>query len=188
MWQKQQFAQAAKKFEQAVKLDADSANAWNGLGWARFNSGDSEAAIQAFEKCLALEPEQPAALNGLGQVYLSWRDYEKAQKYLTKAAPKAPAAWFGLARLYLLTGKYDDAQKWIKKAQSAQPNDATLQPMLAAAKQGELSAELRRQIEPPGNPENAPAANLAADGWRQFSTGKSRSAERSFRRAGQGPR
>ena len=88
MFQQGKFADAVKKFEEAVALDPDAANAWNGLGWSRFNSGNREAAIEAFEKCVALEPSHPAALNGLGQVYLSQREYDKAEKYLLKAAPK----------------------------------------------------------------------------------------------------
>ena len=92
-----------------------NSNAWNGLGWARFNGGDSKEAIAAFEKCVEIEPKHPAGLNGLGQVYLSGASYAKAEKFLLKAAPNASAAWYGLSRLYLLTGKYDKAKTWIEK-------------------------------------------------------------------------
>lgn len=183
LWQKGSLDEAATKFEEAVKLDPDAANSWNGLGWARFNGGDGEGAITAFEKCVALEPKHPAGLNGLGQVYLSWREYDKAEKYLLKAGPKAPAAWFGLARLYVLTGKYDKAKVWIKKALHEQPDEESLKQLMAAAEKGQLSPELRKQIEPPGKPDTAPAAKLALEGWLNFNTGKARSAERSFREA-----
>jgi tetratricopeptide (TPR) repeat protein len=183
LWQQRKLGEAAAKFERAVKLDPEAANAWNGLGWAQFNGGDSEAAVKAFEKCVELEPEHPAGLNGLGQIYLSWREYDKAEKYLTKAAPTAPAAWFGLSRLYMLTGKYDEAQKWIEKALSQQPADESLQKLQAAAKQGQLPDDLRRLIEPAGKPDNTPAAKAANAGWQQFNQGNFRSAERHFRRA-----
>jgi tetratricopeptide (TPR) repeat protein len=183
LWQQQKLPQAAAKFERAVKLDPDAANAWNGLGWARFNSGDSEAAVAAFEKCVELEPDHPAGLNGLGQLYLSWREYDKAEKFLTKASQNAPAAWFGLARLYMLTGDYDEAQKWIAKALSQQPSDESLQKLQAAAKQRKLPDDLRRLIEPPGKPDDSPAGKAAAAGWRQFNQGQFRLAERNFRRA-----
>ena len=127
LWQQQKFADAAAKFDQAVELDPDAANAWNGLGWALFNSGEAEPAEKAFLKCVELEPKHPAGLNGLGQLYLSWRDYKKAEPYLRKAAPNAPAAWYGLGRLYLLTGKYPAAANWLKKAAAQQPADPTLQ-------------------------------------------------------------
>ncbi len=183
LWQQGKVDAAAKRFEESVALDPDAANSWNGLGWARFNGGDGEAAIEAFEKCVALEPNHPAGLNGLGQAHLGWREYDKAEKYLLKAGPTASAAWYGLARLYMLTGKYDKAEKWIKKALSEQPDDEVLKQCLAAAQKGDLPAELRKQIEPQGKPDNEPAAKIVAEGWRQFNQGKTRSAERSFRRA-----
>ncbi len=183
LWQQRKLGEAANAFEKAARLDPESANIWNGLGWARFNSGDSESAIAAFEKCVELEPDHPAGLNGLGQAYLAQGDYKKAEKFLTKAAPQAPAAYFGLARLYLLTGEYKQAATWIEKALGAQPDDATLKAMLDAARAGKLPDELRKQIEPAGKPDKTPAVQAAAEGWRQFNEGKLRSAERSFRRA-----
>jgi Flp pilus assembly protein TadD len=38
-WQKGEIAEAIAKFDQAVKADPKNENAWNGLGWASFNSG-----------------------------------------------------------------------------------------------------------------------------------------------------
>lgn len=183
LWQERKLKEAAEAFEAASKLDPESANIWNGLGWARMNAGDSVAAIVAFEKCVELEPEHPAGLNGLGQAYLAQAEFKKAEKFLTKAAPQAPAAWFGLARLYLLTGEYKKAVKWIEKASSQQPDDPTLKAMLAAANEGKLPDELKKQLAPVGKPDSQPAVQAAAEGWRQFNEGKLRSAERSFRRA-----
>ena len=158
LWQQQKFDAATARFESAVQLDPEAPNAWNGLGWASFNSGDSESAVTAFEKCVELEPDQPAALNGLGQVYLSWREYDKAEKFLKKAAPQAPAAWFGLSRLYMLTGNYAEARKWIENALQTQPNDPSLQKLLAAAKSKNLPDDLRRLIEPPGKQKDSESA------------------------------
>lgn len=183
LWQKQKFADAIPKFEQAVALDPEAVNAWNGLGWARFNSGNSTDAVTAFEKCVELEPNHPAALNGLGQIYLMWREFDQAKKFLTKAAPQAPAAWYGLARLYLLTGKYTAAERWINKALATSPNDETLKRMLAAAEAKELPDDLRRQIDVPGRPESSPSLDASAKGWQQFNAGDMRSAEKSFRAA-----
>jgi len=183
LWQQSKMSEAAAHFEQAVALDPGAANAWNGLGWARFNSGDTEKAIIAFEKCVTLESEHPGGLNGLGQAYLSWREYDKAEKYLAKAAPNAPAAWYALGRLYLLTGKYKDAQPFLEKVLAQQPDDKLMAEALVAAKNGSLPQALRHQIEPPGKPVSAPATTAAAEGWRQFNEGKPRAAEQSFRAA-----
>lgn len=106
LWQKQQLDAAVEKFEQAIKLNPDNANAWNGLGWASFNGGDRPAAQAAFQRVIELEPNYPAALNGLGQIAFFSRKYDEAEKYLLKAAPQATAAWYALAKLYLLQGDY----------------------------------------------------------------------------------
>ena len=106
LWKVREYHQAAAKFEQAVKVDPESTNAWNGLGWSRFNGGESLAAEEAFKACLELEEAHSAGQNGLGQVYLLQRRYEKAETHLLKAAElQASAAWYGLTRLYLLEGK-----------------------------------------------------------------------------------
>jgi tetratricopeptide (TPR) repeat protein len=149
LWQKQQFADAVPKFEEAVKLNPKNTNAWNGLGWSLFNSGDPDKAIEAFQKVLAIEPTHPAALNGLGQIFLMKRKYVDAEKFLLKAAPKATAARYGLARLYLLEGKFDDAAKWAKKVVDSGQGDDTAKEMLKAAEEKKLPDDLKAQIEPP---------------------------------------
>lgn len=162
LWQSGQMAEAEKKFEAAVEQDPKDVSAWNGLGWARFNGGDSVGAVEAFDQCVELAPKHPAAQNGLGQVYLSWNEYEPAEKHLKKAAPNAPAAWFGLARLYMLTGEYDQAKRWIRKSLTQQPGDADLKRLLESAKKGELDEETRAKMVGPGRPSEA-EQKLAAD-------------------------
>src|SRR5205814_2301727 len=132
-----------------VKLAPQDANAWNGLGWATFNSGNSREAEKAFAQVVALDPNHPAALNGLGQIFLSQRDYAKAEPMLLKAASqKASAAWFGLARLYLLQEKFADAEKWAQMLVDSGQGDAVAEKMLEAAKAKKLTEGLRATIEP----------------------------------------
>jgi Flp pilus assembly protein TadD/tRNA A-37 threonylcarbamoyl transferase component Bud32 len=155
--QAQNFDGAIAKFQQAIQLAheaPDNANAWNGLGWAQFNSGNSTAAETSFEKALTFVRDHAGALNGLGQIYLSQRKFDDAEKFLLQAAPNAPAACFGLARLYLLEGKFEDAEKWAQKIVDSGQADEIAQKMLEAAKQKNLSDELRRLIEPPPNASN----------------------------------
>jgi Flp pilus assembly protein TadD/predicted Ser/Thr protein kinase len=149
LWQARDLAGAAAKFQQAVQLAPDNVDAWNGLGWAQFNSGKNDEAETAFQKAVLLQPDYPAALNGLGQIYLSERKYDEAEKYLLQAAPHAPAAWFGLARLYLLEGKFEQAQKWAQDIVDSGQADEIAQKMLEAAKTKQLSDGLRMMIEPP---------------------------------------
>jgi len=180
LWQERNMVAAEEKFSEAVKLDPDATDAWNGLGWSRFNGGQSERAVEAFGKCVALEPKHPAALNGLGQVYLMWKDYDRAEKYLLLAAPQAPAAHYGLAKVYLLQEKFKKARPWAEKIAASNPKDVGSQQMLAAAKAGKLDDELRKLIEPLGKPKLHSAD--AAHGWQMFQSGRMRTAERLFRR------
>ena len=150
--QAQKFDEAIAKFQQAIQAAhelVDKANAWNGLGWAQFNSGNSAAAETSFQKAISLVPDHAGALNGLGQIYLSQRKFDNAEKYLLQAAPNAPAAWFGLARLYLLEGKFEQAEKWAQNLVDSGQADETAKKMLEAAKAKKLSEGLRSLIEPP---------------------------------------
>jgi Flp pilus assembly protein TadD len=141
--------QAAAKFQQAVQLTPDNAYAWNGLGWATFNSGKTPEAESAFQKAISLDTNQPGALNGLGQIYLSQGKYAQAETYLLKAAPAAPAAWYGLTRLYLLEGKFEQAENWAQKVVDSGQADDLARQMLKAAQEKQLSEGLRFRIEPP---------------------------------------
>jgi predicted Ser/Thr protein kinase/cytochrome c-type biogenesis protein CcmH/NrfG len=149
LWQAHQWNEAAAKFNRAVKLEAKQTEAWNGLGWATFNSGKLLEAEKAFQATLALNPNHPAALNGLGQIYLAQRKYDLAETYLLKAAPQAPAAWYGLARLYLLQGKFDQAEEWAKKLVDSGQADETAQRILQASRTRRVPEGLRLVLEPP---------------------------------------
>lgn len=164
LWQSQQYGDAAEQFTAAVDKDPKAVNAWNGLGWALFNGGQADKALPAFRSCLKLMPKHPAALNGLGQVYFSQGKYKLAEKYLKKAAPQAPAAWWGLTKVYLLTGKYKLAEPWAEKVAAGSPDDPWAKQMLADAKAGKLSDELRQMIEPIRVSDNsAPSDEVTAD-------------------------
>lgn len=157
LWQARKLRDAAAKFQEAVGLAPDNADAWNGLGWSLFNSGKNGEAETAFQKAVTLQPAHPAALNGLGQIFLSEARYDDAEKYLLQAAPHAPAAWFGLARLYLLKGNYEQAEKWAQDIVDSGQADAVAQKMLEAAKEKHLSEGLRLMIEP-ADTQRPPAA------------------------------
>jgi len=149
LWQERKLGEAKTQFLEAVHLDPNDANAWNGLGWTEFNSGRSAEAEKAFQKAVTLEPDLPGALNGLGQIYLSQRKYDQSETFLLKAAPQAPAAWYGLTRLYLLEGRFDQAEKWGQNLVDAGQADDLVRQMLAAARAKQLSDGLRFRIEPP---------------------------------------
>jgi tetratricopeptide (TPR) repeat protein len=164
LWQQRDFARAGEKFEEALKIDPGNGVAWNGLGWAKLNGGDSEAAKKAFEKAVELDPQNGASLNGLGQIAYSRKEFDKAEQHWAKAA-NAPAAWVSLAKLYLVQGKWDEAQKWAQKAADMDPADEFSQTLLAMAKNKKVEDHQRRLIEPVPD---AGGGALTAKGWQFF--------------------
>ena len=58
--------EARAAYEQAVRLDPQSADAWNALGLALGTGGDRAAADEAFRRALALDPHHYAARQNLG--------------------------------------------------------------------------------------------------------------------------
>jgi len=148
LWQTGRFAEAISKFESVLKLDPNNSGAWNGLGWASFNSGKPSEAERAFQKVVELEPEHTAALNGLGQLYLSQKKYAEAEPHLLKASPTASAAWFGLARLYLLQDRFEEAEKWAQAIDDSGQGNEFSRAMLKAAKDKKVSNALRLGLEP----------------------------------------
>lgn len=149
LWQERRMNEAAERFQAAVELDPTLANAWNGLGWARFSGGDAAASIEAFRQAVELEPGHPAALNGLGQASYALGRLDDAEQHLLQAAPKAPAAHWGLARLYLLREDFERALPWtILISQGQQAGDASAQRLLDAAVSKKLSQDLRQELTP----------------------------------------
>jgi tetratricopeptide (TPR) repeat protein len=164
LWQQRDFARAGEKFEEALKIDPGNGVAWNGLGWAKLNGGDSDAAKKAFEKAIELDPQNGASLNGLGLIAYSRKEFARAEQiWLT--ATNAPAAWIGLAKMYLVQGKWDEAQKWAQKAADIDPADEFSQTLLTMARNKKVEEHQRRLIEPVPD---ARGGALTAKGWQFF--------------------
>jgi tetratricopeptide (TPR) repeat protein len=180
LWGAGDKAAAEASFAEAVEIDPEYANAWNGLGWSRMNLGDTDGAEKAFVKCVKLQDGYPGAHNGLGYVYFGRRQYDKAEKHWLKVASQANAAWPGLAKLYLLQGQWKDAEKWAEKAAAQEPGDKTLKRMLAAAQAQKLDSKLRAEIQPP---ESGGAASEAQKGWALFQRGQFQDAAKAFEAA-----
>ena len=179
LWQGRDFKGAGEKFEEAVKLDPTNANAWNGLGWARFNSGDMGEAEKAFARTVENDPSHGAALNGLGQIAFARKEFDKAEKHWLNAK-QAPAAWNGLARMYLLQGKWDLAAQYAQKLVELSPDDPSGQSMLRMAKAQKLEDGDRRMLAPP---EHVVQSNLTAKGWQLFQKMQMNQAKEAFEAA-----
>src|SRR5262249_27375670 len=155
----------------------DSPDIWNGLGWSKFNGGDSTAAEKAFGKAIAINAEHAQAQNGLGYIHFNKRNYKEAEAHWLIAIkmPEATAPFYGMTKMYLLTGQFDKALTYAEKALKDDPTDADLKAMLEAAKSKQLSPELRKKIEP--EEQQSPDAKR---GWLLFNRGQADGAMMAF--------
>ncbi len=64
----QRFARAEGHFRHALRLDAESAEAWHGLGVALLQQGRASEAYEALHRALRLNPEVPEVWHALAQV------------------------------------------------------------------------------------------------------------------------
>ncbi|NNF44486.1 MAG: tetratricopeptide repeat protein [Phycisphaerales bacterium] len=62
------YAEAAPRFEDAIRLDPDYTLVQHFLGWARFHLGDLAGARTAFRTHLAADPHEPDSMFGLGLI------------------------------------------------------------------------------------------------------------------------
>ena len=62
-------AEAAQKYEEAIALDPDFADAWQGLALAMNELGDHPRAIEAGKKLCALQPDDVLAYTTLSRIY-----------------------------------------------------------------------------------------------------------------------
>lgn len=97
------YENAVKAFEQAAKINPDSASAHMGLGKSWLKLGDNEAAsnpellenaIRAFQSALRLKPDLAEARRDLGMAYLGMQDLGSAnrqEKLLRKLNPRMAA-------------------------------------------------------------------------------------------------
>jgi len=86
----EQYKQAIGKLKDAIKSDADNADAWNLLGYASRKKGDLEKSADAYSKALSLDPEHKDALEYQGELFLMLGDRAAAEGNLVKLKALCP--------------------------------------------------------------------------------------------------
>lgn len=84
------FKEAAHWFEEATRLDPESAETWFNLGFVRERGGHFHEAIAAFREALRLNPLIDRAWHGMGMAYAQLGEHGEAVKALEEACRLQP--------------------------------------------------------------------------------------------------
>ena len=126
LWRERKLVEAEKTFIEAVELNPENENGWQGLGWAQLNQGKRDNASESFEKCVELNPKNSAALNGLGWIANGKGDDDTAIEWwekAVKAQPGATASLSGLVEVYMKRKDNKNAEKYLKMWQKVDPGN-----------------------------------------------------------------
>jgi peroxin-5 len=84
---------AVDAFRGVLTLRADSADAWNELGYALRNQARYPESLEAYHEALRLRPDFPEALEYLGEAYVKMGRLDDARRVLERLRPlDAPRA------------------------------------------------------------------------------------------------
>lgn len=121
-------------FQKSIKLYADFAPAWNGVGYAYSYKAKIEnnpdyynKAIAYYQKAIKLDSTYAAPWNNLGYVYEKQKNYKMAISCYQKAIKlnnKDEVPWSNLGNAYEELGDHDKAIAYYNKALQLNPNYA----------------------------------------------------------------
>ncbi len=106
------FAEAEKAYQEALKINPNHTATLSNLGVALYQQGRLEEAIATFEKALKVSPDDAETHYLLGAAQLQLGKMNEAEASLLKALEinkNLPEARFGLAMLRKVQGRNDDA-------------------------------------------------------------------------------
>ncbi|MEC5171397.1 MULTISPECIES: tetratricopeptide repeat protein [Chryseobacterium] len=112
--------EAIKNYENAVKEDPGFTYAWDNLGICYRRIGDYDKALGAYKKSLEVDPKGKMALQNIPVVYSYKQQHQKAidaYKELDKVYPNDPEVYYGIGNVYF-NGLKDDEKglDYISKA------------------------------------------------------------------------
>ncbi|MCA8939944.1 MAG: tetratricopeptide repeat protein, partial [Planctomycetes bacterium] len=132
-YQRQEYADALKCFEQYIKVQPWDANGYMNKGNALRGLDRIDEALVAYYQTININFRVQGAHTYIGHIYLQRQEYEKAkEKYedAIKARPDLAEPYFGLALYYIRTGKVEEAIKTLEVA-----SKKTVAPFLARTMQ-----------------------------------------------------
>ena len=117
--------EAIDAYKLAIRLDANYAPAYGGLGDAYLNSGNSEQALIAYKEQVRLAPNDATAQFDLGYFYNAMGRHGEAFGPLVKATsldPNFAEAYYGVGYAYLRGADFEKSLSFLKSAIRIQPD------------------------------------------------------------------
>jgi len=182
---KEDFREALRCIESALKLAPEDAGLWFWHGRLNHDLKTDDIAIQSYHNALRYDPSLHGAYSGLGSSFVDLARWAEAEESYLKAVESGPRAW-----TYVLLGytqwcldKNDLAEASFRKALTIDPNDdeamLNLAMMIRSERPDEAVRLLRRAIEiDPGS-----AVNLSELGHTLARLGRNEEAEPLLRRS-----
>ena len=105
---------ASEAYAEAVRIEPDSAMAWNNLAQSYRSAGDSRRAVVVLERAMLAVRDVPTTPYLLGESYADLERYDEAAAAYRRALAmneKFTPAWFGLSRAYSSLGRTEDARE-----------------------------------------------------------------------------
>ena len=103
----EEFEEAEKNLNQAIKLDDSLADAYNYLGVIKTKRGDYKGAIQDFKSAINREPDDTGIISNLAEAYLKAKMLDQAEveyRRVLRFAPSHIDSIIGLAETYATMG------------------------------------------------------------------------------------
>jgi tetratricopeptide (TPR) repeat protein len=125
MADEKKWPEAIDAYKLAIRLDANYAPAYGGLGDAYFNSGNSEQALVAYKEQVRLAPSDPMAQYDLGYFYNAMGRHGEAFAPLVKATsldPNFAEAYYGVGYAYLRGEDFEKSISFLKSAVRLKPD------------------------------------------------------------------
>jgi tetratricopeptide (TPR) repeat protein len=125
MAEEKKWPEAIETYKIAIRLDANYAPAYGGLGDAYLNSGNSEQALIAYKEQVRLAPNDAAAQFDLGYFYNAMGRHGEAFGPLVKATnldPNFAEAYYGVGYAYLRGADFEKSLSFLKSAIRLQPD------------------------------------------------------------------
>ncbi len=122
-------------YQQAIDLDPNNADAWNGLAALTANSGDGAGAARLYQRALEIDPGDAIAMGGLLglQSGADPQEVETRLRVLIARDGAQPALQAALGRLLARQTRWLDAQEAFYQAWAADPSQPDVAFNLAVA-------------------------------------------------------